>query len=59
MVSGELEDNLLSGQAAVDGAEGIELVLQGGRVLGIKEAIEREEKDLLSASNVKVASSLS
>ena len=39
MVSGELEDNLLSGQAAVDGAEGIELVLQGGRVLGIKEAV--------------------
>lgn len=39
VVSGELEDNLLSGQAAVDGAEGIELVLQGGRVLGIKEAI--------------------
>lgn len=44
MVSRELEDNLLSGQTTVDGAESIELVLQGGGVLGIKEAILREEK---------------
>jgi len=44
VVSGELEDNLLSGQAAVDGAESIELVLQGGRVLGIKETINEPPK---------------
>jgi len=43
VVSGELEDNLLSGQTLVDSAEGIELVLQGGRVLGVKEAIRKKK----------------
>jgi hypothetical protein len=38
VVSGELEDDLLAGQTTVDGNEGVELVLQRGRVLGIEEA---------------------
>jgi hypothetical protein len=43
MVSGELEDNLLAGQTTVDGNEGVELVLQRGRVLGIEEASGSKE----------------
>jgi hypothetical protein len=44
VVSGELEDDLLAGQTAVDSAEGIELVLQRGGVLGIEEANYSKEK---------------
>ena len=40
MVSGELENDLLASQTLVDGAEGVELVLQRGGVLGIKETRE-------------------
>jgi hypothetical protein len=35
--NGELENDLLAGKTAVDGREGIELVFQGGGILGIEE----------------------
>jgi hypothetical protein len=38
-VSGELKDNILASQLAVDGREGVELVLQRGGILGIQETV--------------------